>query len=296
MNDAVDRKKSEKMRRIEEEKQANDKINKEVEQERLKVRSDKSKKMNEKWGEYQDYISKKDAGKKPKPKKEEPVVNENIVDLMKKVPQIEEKKADVNEQGMTEEEYERLYQHYLDLQKKEKGETKEKEKEIIPVSVSNTQNPQKSFQDPILYNASDRIAELNKHNKYLAKKQGVEKIAVVKHEKNNHFDNKNLDDFNKKVFYPAEQPNKENVSINKLDKVEKCDVVEKKKQYKQILDDQIKENQKLKDNSDKDSLKPSKKKKDESNVVIQASALSHNPIVNPVNSYDYNKYLQGHKI
>lgn len=118
----------------------------------------------------------------------------------------------------------------------------------------------------------------------------------MKHEKNNHFDNKNLDDFNKKVFYPAEQPNKENVSINKLDKVEKCDVVEKKKQYKQILDDQIKENQKLKDNSDKDSLKPSKKKKDESNVVIQASALSHNPIVNPVNSYDYNKYLQGHKI
>ncbi len=33
----------------------------------------------------------------------------------------------------------------------------------------------------------------------------------------------------------------------------------------------------------------------EENVVIAPSNLSNNPIINPVNSYDYNKYLQNKK-
>jgi len=78
-------------------------------------------------------------------------------------------------------------------------------------------------------------------------------------------------------------------------KTKSLELLIKKKQYKQILDEQIKENQKQKDISSKEPVKFSKKKID-TNPEIKPSALSHNPIVNPVNSYDYNKYLQGHKI
>ena len=55
-----------------------------------------------------------------------------------------------------------------------------KNEKIVNKQENSTKN--KNYQDPSLYNASERISELNKHNR-----------------EKNHFDNKNLNDYNKKT-------------------------------------------------------------------------------------------------
>ena len=52
---------------------------------------------------------------------------------------------------------------------------------------------------------------------------------------------------------------------------------------------QIKENKNL---EEKDTINKKKKKDPNENSKVTPSNLSNNPIINPVNTYDYKKYLQ----
>jgi len=192
--------------------------------------------MNEKWNEYQAYLSKKESGKKPRQNKEEPTNYENIQYLPPKEDNKnplpyeeqkiveEEKELESNEQGLTEEEYERLYKHYLELQK---NNPEQITPSLEPDNYKNKKVSTKNYQDPNLCNASQKLSELNKHNQSKKQAEKVPLIAnLAANEKNNHFDNKNLDDFNLKKTSVA-QTNKENV--NSTNENEKSGAIDKKK-------------------------------------------------------------------
>ena len=103
----------------------------------------------------------------------------------------------------------------------------------------------KSYQDPILYNASQRIAELNKHNR----EKNIHKENQNKefNQKINHFDNKNLKDFNRKTNSISNINNAYVENDNSLIKVkfklyqnnQQSDKIQKTL-YKKMLDDQVK--------------------------------------------------------
>jgi len=290
MEDSKSKKKNDKQLRIEEERQAIEKMNKETEEERIKCQNEKTKKQNEKWEEYKDYMNKKEALKKPKAVKEEKKKDENIQDLATQNLPLKIKETKENEaEGISEEDYNRLYDHYMDLKKEqEQKPVKQLEQDIpknvdVPVVASQAS---KNYQDPKIYNTSQRLAELNKYNK--GKIKSSQKGAMTKDKPHNFFDNKNLEDYNQqKSSILADIQNKENSNV-------KSNEAEKRKQYKQILDEQIKQNQKQK----QEITGPikSKRKVPAKEEEIKPSSLEQNPITNPVNSYNYKKYLESHNL